>query len=152
MGDINNTQLVDHICAGAHAHQKPGNAEDEPCASRAGRAAKEEGARQGHRANGQATMTNGGVSAVISAMTERSRAIGSSAADLLQKEADARRSSGALEHPVSCCRSSSLLFWKACWLSCCGKQKHWAAYIQGTFMLLMLIAALHCMVFEGMLS
>lgn len=83
-----------------------------------GRAAKEEGARQGHRANGQATMTNGGVSAVISAMTERSRAIGSSAADLLQKEADARRSSGALEHPVSCCRSSCLLFWKACWLSC----------------------------------
>ena len=61
------------------------------------RAAKEEGARQEREMGGQATTTNGGAaSAMILAMTEKSRALGSSAADLLQKEADARHNGGML--------------------------------------------------------
>ncbi len=56
-------------------------------------------ARQGAAAgvNGQATngADRGGAHAMITAMAAKSRALGSSAADLLQTEADARCSSGA---------------------------------------------------------
>ena len=55
-------------------------------ATASGKAHKQETARQGEGA-----ATAAGATAVISAMRERSRAIGSSAADLLQKEAESRR-------------------------------------------------------------
>ena len=54
-----------------------------------GKVHKQEMARQGEGA-----ATAAGATAVISAMRERSRAIGSSAADLLQKEAESRRTNG----------------------------------------------------------
>jgi hypothetical protein len=51
--------------------------------------------RRQRSSGGAADPVAAGASAVITAMTEKSRAMGSSAADLLQKEADARRAIGA---------------------------------------------------------
>ena len=62
-----------------------------------GRAHKQETARQGEGA-----ATAAGATAVISAMGERSRAIGSSAADLLQKEAESRRANGGQPTQDTC--------------------------------------------------
>ena len=56
-----------------------------------GKAHKQETAKQGAGA-----ATSAGASAVISAMTEKSRAIGSGAAELLDKEEEALRSTGNL--------------------------------------------------------
>ena len=69
--------------------------------------------------DGQATngTGGGGAYAVISAMAAKSRAIGSSAADLLQKEADARCSNGApqlLYGGSACCRLLGAQDWETC--------------------------------------
>ena len=64
-----------------------------------GKAHKQETARQG---GGAATAA--GATAVISAMGQRSRAIGSSAADLLQKEAESRRANGGQPTQHACCK------------------------------------------------
>ena len=55
-----------------------------------GKAHKQETAKQGAGA-----ATSAGASAVMTAMTEKSRAIGSGAAELLDKEAETHRGSGA---------------------------------------------------------
>ena len=72
-----------------------------------GKVHKQEMARQGEGA-----ATAAGATAIISAMRERSRVIGSSAADLLQKEAESRRTNG--RHPTQgapCSELQSLYLW-----------------------------------------
>ena len=54
-----------------------------------GRVHKQEVAKQG-----AGVATSAGASAVISAMTEKSRALGSGAAELLDKEQEAQRNNG----------------------------------------------------------